>query len=86
MSGGGGNRVSRRRGSYPRGDCVLALDGASRQLSGSNVLEPNVAVDAAEERDAAANEHGHTRDDETIDQTGPKEGLNRESAVDVDVL
>jgi hypothetical protein len=50
------------------------------------VFEPYVGIDGAEEWDAAANEHGHTGDDETIDQPGAKEGLNCESAIYVDVL
>ena len=86
MLGAGDNWLPRNCGSRNRCDCIFTLDGASGELSGPNVFEPDVSVDGAEEWDAGANEHGHTRDDETIDQPRAKEGLNCESAVHVDVL
>jgi hypothetical protein len=41
---------------------------------------------AAEEGNAFAYEHGDTRDDEAVNQSGAQELLNRDSAVDVEVV
>ena len=39
----------------------------------------------AEEWDSFSNQHGHTSDDETLNESGAQEALNGDAAVDVGV-
>src|SRR6266436_931988 len=64
---------------------VLALNQAARIVPGRYVPEPNIARQAAEERNTVSNEHGHARDDETLNEPCAKEPLNRDPTVDVNV-
>jgi hypothetical protein len=41
------------------------------------VTERQIARQGAEERNSVANEHRHSGDDETLNQTGAQEPLNR---------
>src|SRR5664280_152319 len=51
-----------------------------------DVTEPHVARQGAEERDSVSNEHRHARDNETLNEPRAQEPLNRDPAVDVEVV
>jgi hypothetical protein len=50
------------------------------------VAEPDVARQGAEERDPLSDEHGHAGDDETLNEPLAQEPLDRDPAVDVEVV
>ena len=49
-------------------------------------MQPHIARQGAEERNSVSNEHGHTSDDETLNQACAQESLNRDPPVDVEVV
>src|SRR5690349_23239665 len=67
-------------------DAVLALNETARIVPGGDVAKPNVVWKGTEERNAVSNQHGHVRDDETLDQPRAQEPLNRHPAVDIEVV
>ncbi len=67
-------------------DLVLALNQAARIVPGGYVAEPNVARQAAEERNSLSNEHWHSSDDEALNGPRTQEPLNGDAAVDVQVV
>jgi hypothetical protein len=69
-----------------RDDLVLAADRAAGIVARRYVTKPNVMRQAAEEGNTFAYEHRDTRDDEAVNQSGAQELLNRNAAVDVDVV
>ena len=64
---------------------VLALNQATRIVPSRYVTEPHIARQSAEERNSVSNEHRHASDNETLNEPGPQEPLNRDPAVDVEV-
>jgi len=65
---------------------VLALNQPARIVPSRDVTEPDVAREAAEERNSLTDEHRHASDDETLNEPRSQEPLNRDPAVDVEVL
>src|SRR5262245_59965554 len=65
---------------------VLALDQAARIGPRRDVTKSNVLRQGREQRNTLADQHRNASDDETIDKPGPKESLNRDATVDVEVL
>jgi hypothetical protein len=51
-----------------------------------DVTEANIVGQGAEERDSVSDKHGHTGDDETLNQSGAQELLNGDSTVDVEMV
>jgi hypothetical protein len=49
-------------------------------------MEPHIARQGAEERNSVSNEHRHASDDETLNEPRAQESLNRDPAVDVEVV
>ena len=48
--------------------------------------EGDITLERAKERDAGTDEHRNTGDNEPVDETGVEKALDREPAIDVDVL
>jgi hypothetical protein len=69
-----------------RDNVVFAADRAAGIVASRYVAELNVMRQAAEEGNTFAYEHGDTRDDEAVNQSGAQELLNGNAAVDVDVV
>ena len=65
---------------------VLALNQAARIMPSRDVEEPHVSRQRPEEGNALADEHRHPRNHETLNQPGAQEFLNRDPAVDVQIV
>src|SRR5439155_18081850 len=66
-------------------DHILALHEAAGKLARRDVFEHDVVWQVAEERHAAADQHGHARDNQSLNEPRQKKPLNRDPAVDVNV-
>ena len=55
-------------------------------MAGRYVTERDVVWQRSEERDSLPDENGHARDDETVDEPSGEEPLDRDSAVDVEMV
>src|SRR5580658_7505869 len=69
----------------PIDDLVLALDESAGELSGGDMSDRNVPAGGTEERDPAADEDRDPGDDEALNEAGPKEVLDGDTAVDIEV-
>src|SRR5258707_11439027 len=67
-------------------DLVLALNQTARVLACCHVFEWNVARHSAKQRNPAADQHGHTRNYQTLNKACSQKSLDRDAAVDVNVL
>ena len=65
------------------GNLVLALNQAARIVPRRHMAQPDVARQAAEERNSFPDEHWHTSDNEALNQPCAQKPLNRDSAIDV---
>ena len=65
---------------------VLALNQATRIMPRRHVTEPNVARQGPEERNPVPDEYRHTSDNETLNEPRAQEPLNRDPAIDVEVV
>src|SRR5262245_14367997 len=65
---------------------VLTLNEPTGVLPRPQVLESDVARDRAEKRDPLADEDGNARDDQTLNEPGAEEPLNRDPTVYVDMV
>ena len=65
---------------------VLAANQPARIVPSRHVTEPNVARQGAEERNSVSNEHRNASDNETLNEPGAQEPLNRDPTVDVEML
>ena len=68
------------------GDQILTLDQAAGILPRPDMLEYDIALKRAKERNARTNEHGHTGNDQALDEPGLKKALDRNATVDVRML
>jgi hypothetical protein len=50
------------------------------------VPEPDVVLQGSKERNSVSNEHRHASDNETLNEPGAQEPLNRDPTVDVKVV
>src|SRR4029079_13423893 len=66
-------------------DFVFALDETARVVPRGDVPQGHVARQRAEERYPAADEHGHARDREPLDESGLQEPLDGNPSVHIDV-
>ena len=64
---------------------VFGLDQATLVRARGDVAEEDIAAKRAEEGNALADEHGHTGDDEAVDEAGGEESADGNAAVDVGV-
>src|SRR3984957_1754472 len=67
-------------------DFVLTLHQSGGIGLSRHVTEPHIVRQRAEKRDAFTDQHGHAGDGEALNQAGAQEVLDRNPAVDVDVL
>src|SRR6266496_5872681 len=67
------------------GNKILTLDQAAGVVARRHVLKRDVPRHCTEERNAATDEHGNARDDETVNEPGLKKSLNRDPAIHVDM-
>ena len=67
------------------GNKILTLDQAAGVVARRDVLKRDVPRHCTEERNAATDEHGNARDDETVNEPGLKKPLNRDPAIHVDM-
>src|SRR5207245_439376 len=65
---------------------VVALNQTARIVPSRYVTEPDIARKSAEERNSVANEHRHASDDETFNESRAQKPLNRDPAVDVEMM
>ena len=65
---------------------IFALNKPIRPVARVEMLETHVLAEPAEQRQPVAEEDGDSRDDETLNEAGLEETLNRHSAVDIEVL
>src|ERR1700738_646673 len=65
---------------------VLSLHQAAGEVASRNVLERNVVREGTEEGNSVADEHGHARDHQTVNDPGAEEALDGEAAVDVEMV
>ena len=75
-----------RYGDGLHSDGVLALHKAACKLSCSDVSQENVMAERTEQWDSTPEQYRDTRDDEPLDESCCQESLNRDSAVDVEML
>src|SRR5437773_12536388 len=67
------------------GNTILTLDQAAGVVARRDVLKSDVPRHCTEKRNAATDEHGNARDDETVNEPGLKKPLNRDPAIHVDM-
>jgi hypothetical protein len=65
---------------------VLALDQTARVNPRGNVPEPDVTLKWAEKRNSSSDEHRDARNYEAIDETGFEKALDRDAAIDVNMV
>lgn len=68
------------------GNSILTLNNAARKMAGGDMLEGNIPLERAKQRDARTDEHRNTGDDEPLYQAGLQKPLDREPAIDIDML
>jgi hypothetical protein len=69
-----------------RDNMVLAADQTTGIVARCDVAEPNVTRQATEKWNTLSDEHGNTRDGETLNEACAQEALNGDAAVHVEVL
>jgi hypothetical protein len=70
----------------PLANLVFALNQAAGVLARRDVLERNIARHRAKQRDSSADQHGHARHDQALNETCPQKSLDGNAAVDVNML
>src|SRR5438094_8583423 len=85
---GGANRTLSGTADPERlsGNFVLATDQPARILPCLHMTEMDVARQSAEQRNSVSNQHWHASDREALNESGAQELLDRDPAVDVQVV
>ena len=65
---------------------VLALHQAALVLTRGHVREHDIGLQRAKEWNPRSNQHRHARDDDPLNEPRLKKPLNRNPAIDVDML
>lgn len=65
---------------------ILALHQSTLILPRRHVTKPNIIRQAAEKRNPISDEHRHASNDQTLNESRAQELLNRDAAVDVEML
>src|SRR5215475_6683203 len=67
------------------GNRILTLNEAAGVLARRDVLEGDIALCDAKERNTVADEYGNARDNEALNESGLKKPLNRNPAIHVNM-
>ena len=65
---------------------VLGLHQTARIVLSRYVTKPDIPRERAEERNSISNEHRHSSDNDALNEPCAQEPLNRDPAVDIDVV